>query len=112
MDDGNDAIERKGLVTLEVEHWSQGLRECQGGAVRAERCRIRNRRRVRATTASGECRCRRDYQDTTHGSGKREAGSGKREAGSGKREEGSGKREEGSGKREAGRGKRGSGEAG
>src|SRR6266403_1305362 len=88
MDDGNDAIERKGLVALEVEHWSQGLRERPRGAVRAERCRIRNRRCVRSTTASGECRHRRDYQGTTHGSGK---GEGEGEGGSGRREVGSGK---------------------
>src|SRR5471030_1874869 len=60
MDDSNDAIERKGLVTLEVEHRSHGLRERPGGTVRAESCRTRNRRRIRSATASAECRHGRD----------------------------------------------------
>jgi hypothetical protein len=66
MDDGNDAIERKGLVALEVEHRSQRFRERPTGAVRAESCWIRNRRRIGSATAGAE-RCQGcDYQDTTH----------------------------------------------
>jgi len=70
----NDAIERKRLVSLEVEHGSQRLRERHSGTIGAESCRIRNRRRMSSATAGAE-RCRGcDYEGTTHHSVKLAAG--------------------------------------
>src|SRR5439155_16632697 len=66
VDDGNDTIEWKGLVALQVEYRRQRLRQRPTRTVGAEGGRIRNRRRIRSTAAGAERRHACDHQGTTH----------------------------------------------